>query len=283
MRPLLSTHELMSHLEQSSPPVVLDVRWRMLGPPTRHDYVEGHLPGAVFVDLDAELAAPPGGGGRHPLPEPGQLERVLRRAGVDRDRGVVAYDADDGSAAARAWWLLRWAGHELPQVLDGGYAAWLRDGFPVTTEVPVPAEGDFQVRAGSMPVVDAEEAAETARGGRLLDARVPARYRGEAEPVDAQAGHVPGAVNAPFGEHVTDSGRWRSPEDLAERFAGLGVDDRTSTAAYCGSGVTACSVVLALEHAGVSSRQHPASLYPGSWSEWSADPGRPVQTGEEAG
>lgn len=283
MRPLLSTRELMSRLGQRSPPVLLDVRWRMLGPPTRQDYADGHLPGAVFVDLDAELAAPPGPGGRHPLPEPDRLQGVLRRAGVDGDRGVVAYDADDGSAAARAWWLLRWAGHELPQVLDGGYAAWVRDGFPVTTEVPTPAEGDFEVRTGMMPVVDADGAAEIARAGRLLDARAPERYRGAAEPVDAQAGHVPGALNAPFREHVDGSGKWRSPEDLAERFAGLGLDGSAPVAAYCGSGVTACSVVLALEQAGASTRQRPASLYPGSWSEWSADPGRPVRTGDEPG
>ena len=167
MRPLLSTRELMSRLEQRSPPVLLDVRWRMLGPPTRQDYAEGHLPGAVFVDLDAELAEPPGPDGRHPLPDPDRLQRVLRHAGVDRDRGVVAYDADDGSAAARAWWLLRWAGHELAQVLDGGYAAWVRDGFPVTTEVPTPEEGDFEVRPGMMPVVDA---AARIAGGSLLAA-----------------------------------------------------------------------------------------------------------------
>ena len=274
----------MSLLEQSPPPVVLDVRWRLLGPPGRQDYEQGHVPGAVFVDLDSELAAPPGPGGRHPLPDPDDVERVLRRAGVDEERPVVVYDLDDGSAAARAWWLLRWSGHPEPRVLDGGYAAWQAEGLPETTEVPEPAEGNFRVRPGHMPVIDADGAASVARGGRLLDARAPQRYRGEQEPVDARAGHVPGAVNAPFSEHVDESGRWRSPADLAEHFAELGVNgDGSPVAAYCGSGVTACSVVLALERAGVTDSENPAALYAGSWSDWSADPDRPAATGDQPG
>lgn len=283
MHPLTTTHGLMSLLEQDPPPTVLDVRWRLLGPPGRQDYERAHVPGAVFVDLDAELAAPPGPGGRHPLPDPQDLEGVLRRAGVDHDRPVVVYDLGDGSAAARAWWLLRWAGHPEPLVLDGGYAAWQAEGLPETAEVPEPAEGDFRVRPGQMPVLDADGAAEVAREGRLLDARAPERYRGEQEPVDPRAGHVPGAVNAPFAEHVDESGRWRAPADLAERFTELGVDRGAPVAAYCGSGVTACSVVLALERAGITDAEQPAALYAGSWSDWSADPDRPAATGDEPG
>ncbi|WP_344681750.1 sulfurtransferase [Saccharopolyspora taberi] len=282
MNPLTSTDDLMARL-RDEPPVLLDVRWSLLGPPGKQDYERGHLPGAVFVDLDTELASPPGAGGRHPLPDPAALERTLRRCGVSRDRAVVVYDADNGSVAARAWWLLRWAGHPDVRVLDGGYAAWVAEGRPVTTDPVVPAEGDFEVRPGSMPVVDADAAASLAREGALLDARAPERYRGDTEPLDARAGHIPGAVNAPFAEHVDSSGKWRPAQELAERFAQLGVETSSPVGAYCGSGVTACSVLLALEHAGLSTAERPAVLYAGSWSEWSADPSRPVATGQEAG
>ncbi|WP_093157450.1 sulfurtransferase [Saccharopolyspora antimicrobica] len=283
MDPLISTDDLMTALRGQAPPTLLDVRWSLLGPPGREAYEEGHLPGAVFVDLDAELAAAPGTAGRHPLPEPEDLEAVLRRAGVDSDRPVVVYDADNGSAASRAWWLLRWAGHREVAVLDGGYAVWVAEQLPTTTEQPQPSEGDFRVRPGSMPVLDADGAAGLAREGTLLDARAPERYRGDVEPMDPRAGHIPGARNAPFSAHVTDSGRWRSAEDLAEHFAALGVDAGGPIGAYCGSGVTACSVLLALEHAGVTDPQRPAALYAGSWSNWSADPDRPAATGEEVG
>lgn len=282
MVPLISAHDLTSRLRQERPPVLLDIRWTLAGP-GRQDYESGHLPGAVFVDLDRELAAPPGTGGRHPLPEPADLERALRRAGVDEDRAVVVYDAGNGMSAARAWWLLRWAGHEQVMVLDGGYAAWISEGLPVTTEQPEHRPGGFVVRPGHMPVVDAEEAASLAREGYLLDARAPERYRGEVEPMDPRAGHIPGALNAPFTEHVLPSGQWKSAAALAERFTRMGVNASTTVGAYCGSGVSACSVLLALEYAGVSTPENPAALYAGSWSHWSADPERPVATGEQAG
>ncbi|GAA4863501.1 sulfurtransferase [Saccharopolyspora rosea] len=283
MHPLISTNDLTALLRQDPHPTLLDVRWSLLGPPGREDYERGHLPGAVFVDLDAELASPPGVQGRHPLPDAGEFEQVLRRAGVDRARPVVVYDAGDGSAAARAWWLLRWAGHDAVAVLDGGFAAWTEEGRPTTTEVPHPREGDFRAAPGAMPVVDADGAARVAREGVLLDARAAERYRGDVEPMDPRAGHIPGAVNAPFAAHTADSGRWRSSAELAEHFAALGVGADRPVGAYCGSGVTACSVVLALEHAGVTSAQRPASLYAGSWSNWSADPERPAVTGSEPG
>ncbi|MBE9373080.1 sulfurtransferase [Saccharopolyspora sp. HNM0983] len=283
MHPLISTDDLTELLDHDPPPVLLDVRWSLLGPPGRADYDEAHLPGAVFVDLDTELAGSREGGGRHPLPEAADLEGVLRRAGVDQDRPVVAYDAGDGSAAARAWWLLRWAGHRDVAVLDGGYSAWTGRGMPVTTVEPDPRPGGFRVRPGSMPVADAGGAADLSRRGVLLDARAQPRYRGEQEPVDARAGHIPGAVSAPFAEQTDSAGNWRSPSELAARFAELGVRSDSAVGAYCGSGVTACSVVLALEHAGVTGTEQPATLYAGSWSDWCSEPERPVATGADPG
>ncbi|SFW90025.1 thiosulfate/3-mercaptopyruvate sulfurtransferase [Amycolatopsis australiensis] len=281
MRPLISTTDLAAALAgpAGDRPVVLDVRWRLAGPPGAESYREGHVPGAVFVDLDRALAGEPGEGGRHPLPDPADLQRDLRAAGVRAGGRVVVYDDADGSVAARAWWLLRWAGHEEVAVLDGGYAAWTAGGHAVSTEPARPEPGDVTVRPGAMPVLDADEAAALARDGLLLDARAKPRYTGETEPVDPRAGHIPGAVNAPFAGHTTGEGRWRSPEELAARFTELGLRPGEPVGAYCGSGVTASSVVLALELAG-----HPgAALYAGSWSHWSRDPSRPAATGELPG
>ena len=282
--PLIAPAELAARLRTPAPPVVLDVRWRLGGPPGRADHDAGHLPGAVFVDLDTELAAPAGPGGRHPLPDPLALQEVLRRAGVTEDSAVVAHDDDSGAVAARVWWLLRWAGVPADRVavLDGGYRAWTAAGLPVTAEPARPASGDLVVRPGAMPVVDADGAAALACTGVLLDARAGARYRGETEPVDPVAGHVPGAVNAPATDHLDPAGRWLPPAALAAHYAGLGVGPDTAVGAYCGSGVTATAVVLALEHAGLRNPEHPAALYPGSWSEWSADPRRPVATGDSS-
>jgi len=278
MSPLISTTEL-AELIGTGRPVLLDIRWRLGGPPGAEIYAEGHLPGAAYVDLDRSLAGEPGEGGRHPLPDPADLQRDLRAAGVSAGHPVVVYDDADGSVAARAWWLLRWAGHPDVTVLDGGYAAWAAEGRPTTTEVPHPAEGDFTVVPGGMPVLGIDDAARLAREGLLLDARARPRYAGETEPVDPRPGHIPGAVNAPFAEHVGEDGRWRTPARLAARFAGLGLKDGTPAGAYCGSGVTAASVVLALEVAG-----HPKTpLYVGSWSQWSRDPDRPAATGDLPG
>lgn len=277
MRPLISTTDLATALAgpAGDRPVVLDVRWRLAGPPGAGSYREGHVPGAVFADLDRVLAAEPGEGGRHPLPDPAKLQRDLRAAGVRAGAPVVAYDDADGSVAARAWWLLRWAGHDEVAVLDGGYAAWTAGGHPVSTDEVRPEPGDLTVRPGGMPVLDADEAAALARDGLLLDARAPQRYTGETEPVDPRPGHIPGAVNAPFSAHTDDAGHWRAPEELAARFAELGLRPGEPVGAYCGSGVTASSVVLALELAG-----HPAAgLYAGSWSHWSRNPHRPAATG----
>ncbi|RJQ82334.1 sulfurtransferase [Pseudonocardiaceae bacterium YIM PH 21723] len=282
MGALINSAELAELRDSHPDTVVLDVRWRLAGPPGHDDYLLGHLPGAVFVDLDRELAAEPGAAGRHPLPGPVQLQATLRAAGITADSPVVVYDDADGSVAARAWWLLRWAGHDRVTVLDGGYAGWIADGGVPSTEVPVPQPGDVTVVPGSVPVLDADEAAELASTGLLLDARAPQRYSGEQEPIDPRAGHVPGAVNAPFAAHTAD-GRWRTAEDLRGHFGALGVTGDRRIGAYCGSGVTACSVLLALEVAGLSTPERPAALYAGSWSHWSGEPERPIATGSTPG
>lgn len=278
--PLVSPRELASR--EGPAPVVLDVRWRLGGPPARPDHDEAHIPGAVFLDLDTDLAGPPGPAGRHPLPEPQSLQRVFRSAGIDGSSRVVVHDDGNGSVAARVWWMLRWAGLPADRVavLDGGWAGWLAAGLPTTAEPSRPVPGDVTVRPGGMPVVDADGAAALARAGVLLDARVAPRYRGETEPVDPRAGHVPGALNLPSTELVGPDGRWLPRRALAERLSGLGVTpEEPDVAAYCGSGVTAAALVLAVEHAGLRTPERPIALYVGSWSNWSADPARPVATG----
>ncbi|WP_281689604.1 sulfurtransferase [Pseudonocardia thermophila] len=299
--PLVDVAELAAALgvgtdaERDPALVVLDVRHRLGGPSTLPEYREGHIPGAVFVDLDADLADPPGPAGRHPLPDPQRLQGVLRAAGISAGSRVVAYDHGNGLSAVRAWWLLRWVGMPADRVavLDGGWAAWCAAGYPVSTEVPAPEPGDLVVVPGSMPTVDADEAGRIGREGVLVDARAAARYRGETEPFDPVAGHIPGAHNVPVLEFVGEDGRWLPPEQLADRFAGVDVAadladgpagdaGRKPVAAYCGSGITAAALVLAAEVAGLRPADRPLPLYPGSWSNWVADPSRPVATGPYA-
>ncbi len=285
---LISPAELAEALAGHEPPAVIDVRWRLGGPPGLDSYRAGHLPGAAYVDLDTQLAGPPGDGGRHPLPPAGHFEAAMRTAGVRRDRDVVVCDEADSTIAARAWWMLRYHGHERVRVLDGGFRAWAAAGLPVSTDDAAPAPGDFTANPGQLPVLDAASAANLARSGILLDARAPARYRGQAEPVDRVAGHIPGAVSAPTAENVTADGRFRPPADLRARFADLGVEAAACRApdpaaaqqvgVYCGSGVTAAHELLALNLAGIA-----AALYVGSWSDWVADPDRPVATGPQPG
>ncbi len=269
---------LARELAGGAPPLVIDARWQLGGPPGACRYRAGHLPGAVFVDLDEDLSGPPGAGGRHPLPEAAAFQAAMRRAGLSAGRPVVVYDDGDSVAAARAWWTLRYFGHDQVRVLDGGFAAWTAAGLPADTVVPDVPPGDFTATAGGMPLIDADGAAALARAGVLLDVRSPERYRGEAEPVDPVAGHIPGALSAPVTGSSTAGGRFRPPAELAERFAALGASAGRPAGAYCGSGVTAAHEVLALELAGL-----PAALYVGSWSGWIADPGRPVATGPEPG
>jgi thiosulfate/3-mercaptopyruvate sulfurtransferase len=255
---------------------LLDVRWA-LGSDTGHDdYLAGHLPGAVFVDLETELAAPASAaGGRHPLPSLQGLQSAARRWGLSDGSRVVVYDATGGLAAARAWWLLRWGGMSQVTILDGGLAAWTAVGGELETGEVVPAPGEVTLTGGGMPVLTVDDAAALAEGdGVLLDARAGERFRGDVEPVDARAGHVPGAVSAPTAENLDADGRFRTAAVLSERFAALGAGPGTTVGVYCGSGVTAAHEVAALAQAGIE-----AALWPGSWSQWSADPARPVATG----
>ncbi|MFF4878962.1 sulfurtransferase [Micromonospora sp. NPDC000668] len=279
--PLVEVDRLAAELDRADPPALLDVRWRLTGPPGRDDYLAGHLPGAVFVDLDTALCGPPGAGGRHPLPDPAALQAALRAAGVRAGHPVVVYDGGDGLAAARAWWTLRWAGHRPVRLLHGGYPAWVAAGQPVSTVAPAPASGDVEVRPGDLPVLDAGQAAAlaTADDAVLLDVRAAPRYRGEVEPIDPVAGHVPGAANLPATEYVGPDGRFPAADVLRERFAAVGVTGARSVGAYCGSGVTAAQAVLALHLAG----RPDAALYVGSWSNWVADPTRPVASGPTPG
>jgi thiosulfate/3-mercaptopyruvate sulfurtransferase len=276
---LITVGGLAAALRETQPPAVLDVRWRLGGPPGAESYRAGHIPGAVFADLDRDLAGAPGGpAGRHPLPAAGAFQAAMRRAGISAGHPVVVYDDADSTAAARAWWTLRYFGHRDVAVLDGGYRAWTAAGEPVSTAAAGPGPGTFTAVAGGMPVLDGAGAASLARSGVLLDARAGERYRGEHEPVDPVAGHIPGAVSAPTAQNVAADGRFRPAAELRERFAGLGVPGAAAVGAYCGSGVTAAHEVLALALAGI-----PAALYPDSWSGWVTDPARPVATGPAPG
>jgi thiosulfate/3-mercaptopyruvate sulfurtransferase len=271
---LISADELAADLTAYT---ILDVRYRLLGPSARADYDEGHIPGARFVDLDADLAAPPGTHGRHPLPEPRDFEAAMRALGVSSDRPVVCYDFADSSFAARAWWLLRHHGHPAVRVLDGGYAAWRAAGGQVSQDQPDVPAGDFVALPGRLAFLDADAAAALARTGILIDARAADRYRGEQEPIDPVAGHIPGAVNVPSLANVDVTGRFLPAERLRERFTAVGLTDATAVGTYCGSGVVAAHEVLALELAGFPD----AALYADSWSGWITDPQRPVAVGAE--
>ncbi len=258
---------------------VLDVRWTLPVPDGRPGYREAHIPGAVYVDLDTELArhGRPDEG-RHPLPEIADLQASARRWGVLQGATVVVHDDADGLSAARAWWLLRWAGVADVRLLDGALAGWRAAGLPVATgDDDAPEPGDVTLTAGNLPTVDADGAAALAAAGRLLDARAGERYRGETEPVDPRAGHVPGALSAPTAQNVAH-GRLRDAADLTARFAALGLPAGQPVGVYCGSGVTAAHEALALTVAG-----YEPVLYPGSWSQWSNLPDRPVAVGPHPG
>ncbi|MEV6510500.1 sulfurtransferase [Streptomyces sp. NPDC051642] len=269
--------ELTELLGSEQPPVLLDVRWALGDPHGRDHYADGHIPGAVYVDLDTELAAPASPeGGRHPLPDLAELQESARRWGIGAGRPVVVYDDLGNTAAARAWWLLRYAGVTEVTLLDGALGAWRTAGLPLESGNPAdPTPGDVVLRAGALPTTDADGAAELAVSGLLLDARAGERYRGEVEPVDPRAGHIPGAVSAPTGENLAADGTFLAPELLRKRFEERGAGDAARIGVYCGSGVTAAHQIAALEIAGFE-----ATLFPGSWSAWSADPARPASTGD---
>lgn len=273
MSPLISAADLAPLLGRVT---VLDVRYKMGGPGGPEEYVRGHLPHAQYVDLDRSLAAAPGPGGRHPLPDRAVFGAAMRRAGVNADRPVVVYDDWEGRAAARCWWLLRHHGHQEVRVLDGGWSSWVAAGGPVEDGMRLPMSGDFEPGPGGLPVIEVDDVLAFAERAVLLDARNPERYAGEVEPVDPVAGHVPGAVNVPTGTNLRGDGTFRAPAEIAALYAASGVLPDGEIGVYCGSGVTAAHDILALEHAGIS-----AALYPGSWSEWVADPTRPVATGQQ--
>ena len=282
--PLIAPEELADVLGEV---ILLDVRWQLGRTDGREQFLAGHVPGAAFVDLEADLADSTGDGthGRHPLPAPDRFAAAMRRCGVRRDSPVVVYDDASGAAATRAWWLLRDHGHPDVRLLDGGWSWWNREGRPVETGEDRNAEaGQFEADHGHLPVLDPREAAVLATSGALIDARAPERFRGESEPVDPVAGHIPGAVNVPVAQNLEPpssrrAGRFKSRDALAQVYAGVGVLEGAgavgAVGAYCGSGVTATQDLFALHLLGVD-----AALFPGSWSAWVSDPTRPVAVGD---
>jgi thiosulfate/3-mercaptopyruvate sulfurtransferase len=267
---LVSTQELAVRPEWR----VFDCRHDLMKPELgAQQYREAHIPGALFAQMDRDLSGPKGGGnGRHPLPDPAAFIDWLGRQGVKPADQVVCYDAGNGTVAARLWWMLRWIGHEQAAVLDGGLAQWLKEGRPVTAEVPRVAPATYPGRARPEMLVDV--AFIEKNGHRLLvDARAPVRFRGEQEPIDPVAGHIPGARNRFCNDNVTPEGVFKPSALLKKEFAEiLGSTSPTGVVNYCGSGVSACHNLLAMEVAGLQG----AKLYPGSWSEWIVDPARPV-------
>ncbi|WP_238418781.1 sulfurtransferase [Gordonia sp. 'Campus'] len=278
MAEVLITPLELAEMLLSTPPVLLDVRWQLGDFDGRGAYRDGHIPGAVYVDLDSELAAPPSGpvGGRHPLPAIADLQGAARRWGIDDGVPVVVYDDSGNLAAARAWWLLRWAGVADVRLLDGGLAAWRAEGLRTTTgDGGRPRTGSVSLTAGHLPVATIDDVA--AEPEHLLDARAAERYRGDVEPVDPRAGHIPGAVSVPTADNVDASGRFHPADDLRRRFDDLGlVPGAGDVVVYCGSGINAAHQIAALAIAGVE-----ATLFPGSFSQWSSDPARPVVEGPQ--
>ncbi|ROQ05223.1 thiosulfate/3-mercaptopyruvate sulfurtransferase [Rathayibacter sp. PhB93] len=275
---LVTPDELEAALASPEPPLVLDVRWRLDRPDGRPAYLEGHLPGAVYVDLDHELAAHGAPeDGRHPLPPIEALQESARRWGLRQGQAVVVYDDLKNLSSARAWWLLRAAGVADVRLLDGSLRAWTGSGRALESGPVSPVVGDVELAYGALPVLDIDEAAALPSTGVLLDARAPERYRGDVEPIDPRAGHIPGALNAPATGNVDADGRFLDAAALRARFESLGVRPDAPVGVYCGSGVTAAADAVALTLAGFA-----PSLYPGSWSQWSTTADRPVATGPDA-
>jgi thiosulfate/3-mercaptopyruvate sulfurtransferase len=256
---------------------IADVRWSLAGPPGRRLHARGHIPGAVFLDAETELSSPGEGPGRHPVPSAQKLARILGEHGIGDGHLVVAYDDAGGSIAARLWWLYRHFGHAgQAAVLDGGIGAWTAAGLPLETDAPAYPPATWTPGEPAADLVGTEAVARMLGGETLLlDARAPERYRGETEPVDARAGHIPGAVSAPYAGNLDARGRFLRPEALRERYRALGASEGRPVVAYCGSSLTATHDLLALELAGIGG----ARLYEGSWSHWSSDPDRPAATG----
>lgn len=272
--PLISVNELRTRLEAGERIRLLDVRYRLEQNDGRPDHLAGHLPGAVYVDMDTELAAhgdPPQG--RHPVPSRQVLQDAARRWGLDAGDPVVIYDDYRSVSAARAWWLLSHSGVGDVRVLDGGLSAWTAAGLPLEAGDVVPARGSIELEQLSGGIATIDDAESWPTRGVLLDGRAPERYRGETEPYDPIAGHIPGAVNLPVGAYLNGAD-FAEPEAIREAFASAGVTDASPVAAYCGSGLTAAHLALAGAVVGID-----VAVFPGSWSQWSNTPGRPVATG----
>lgn len=277
--PLVDVTELQQLLARDEPPLVLDLRY-YLGQPGRgeQEYLDGHLPGSIFVDVEEVFSGPvrpDRAGGRHPLPGAARLQEGLRAAGIDRGRPLVLLDQGNAMGAGRGWWVLADAGITDVRVLDGGLAAWRTAGLPLTSELPDVKPGTIEITTtGLAPQVDAVEIPGVLEsGGRVVDVRAAERYRGESEHIDPVAGHIPGAINLPAGQLQQPDGRFLPADQLAAVLA----DVRPGDVLSCGSGITAAMVALAAEQAGI----HGVRLYPGSWSDWISDPTRPVATGQE--
>ncbi len=278
-RVLITATELGALMEAGAPPAILDVRWRLDEPDGRAAYLAGHLPGAVYVSLEDELSDHGvAGRGRHPLPSGRSLEAAARRWGVRQNDSVVVYDDWNRAGSARAWWVLTAAGLEGVRILDGGLSAWRASGRSLETGPVSPPPGNVSVPhedlyAGGRPTLTA---AQTGDGVTLLDARAPERFRGDVEPLDPVAGHIPGAKNLPSGAVLAGDGTFVGDYALAQLLSDHGIDPERPVGVYCGSGVTAAITIAALAAAG-----REAALYPGSWSEWCSDPSRPVARGPE--
>ncbi|WP_238874181.1 sulfurtransferase [Achromobacter xylosoxidans] len=279
---LISAADLATHLGAADVRV-FDVRHDLTNHAAGHEaYAAGHIPGARYLDHETELAAPrTGRNGRHPLPDRGQFGALMAAHGVTPETLVVAYDASGGMYAAHLWWMLRWLGHDRVAVLDGGWQAWQAAGLPTSTEAAAPVQAGAPVTPAAPLVgsVDAQAVLDNiARPGfTVIDARAANRYRGEVEPMDPVAGHIPGALSRPNGQNLQADGRFKDAAQLRQEFTAL-LDGRDPAAIVhqCGSGITACHNLLSMEIAGLAGSR----LYPGSWSEWCSDPSRPVAKGE---
>ena len=275
---LITTAELSDHLSDHNCSI-FDCRFNLNDAEEgRRLYEEAHIPGSLYVDLDADLSSEiiPGQTGRHPLPDREILAAKLRAWGVNQKDQVVIYDQYHGGLASRLWWLLKWLGHESVAVLDGGWLAWTTVAMPMTAEIPSQVEGNFDAQVSHWMTTSADKVQSLIGGGgggcKLIDSRAAVRYSGIEEPLDPIAGHIPTAVNRPFLDNLNEQGHWKSRDQLRREWSTiLGECDASASIIYCGSGVTACHNLLALSHAGFP----PSVLYPGSWSEWITDAARP--------
>lgn len=276
MSHLIDAQALRRRLSQEAPPVVIDCRFDLADPNLGHQqFTEGHIPGALYADLNQDLSGTvvPGETGRHPLPNPKALCVRFGALGISNSQPVVVYDGAHGAFAARLWWLLRWLGHDRVQVLNGGLAAWLSEGGPLSKSPPASKAGQFVQRDALTRTCQMKEV--SSQNGHLIDVRDEARFQGIHEPIDPVAGHIPGAINLPFQNNLHD-GRFKAPEHLRAEFTAAGIGLEDSVTCYCGSGVTAAHTLLALLEAGYTE----PTLYAGSWSEWITDPRNPVARGD---